>query len=165
MLVPKRKQPQTPQPIRIPCTGPGHMMDVAWAYSDLFGECDMVFDPAQDRWEVVVPAPGQRSLAPQRSNTPAETKQEGRECKAAYVVLWEAIRQCRDSGMRWFDLGGIDPDGNPGVYHFKAGLGGVHFEQPAWQQVNVNNAIGLVIAGAELSWRWLIAIRSYLATR
>jgi lipid II:glycine glycyltransferase (peptidoglycan interpeptide bridge formation enzyme) len=26
--------------------------------------------------------------------------------------------------MLAYDLGGIDPDGNPGVYHFKSGLGG-----------------------------------------
>lgn len=27
-------------------------------------------------------------------------------------------------GCCWYDLGGIDPEGNPGVYHFKAGMGG-----------------------------------------
>ena len=27
--------------------------------------------------------------------------------------------------LKWYDLGGISPEGNPGVYHFKSGLSGV----------------------------------------
>jgi hypothetical protein len=42
----------------------------------------------------------------------------------SYLLLWRAMELMKDLGVRWFDLGGIDPEANPGTYHFKAGLGG-----------------------------------------
>ena len=48
----------------------------------------------------------------------------GREYKASYVLQWHAVEAAKNAGAKWHDLGGIDPEGNPGVYHFKAGLGG-----------------------------------------
>jgi hypothetical protein len=45
-------------------------------------------------------------------------------CKAAYLLQWRAIQEARARGCRWYDLGGIDRVGNPGVFHFKEGLGG-----------------------------------------
>jgi len=30
----------------------------------------------------------------------------------------------REAGCQFYDLGGIDPEKNPGVYHFKKGMGG-----------------------------------------
>ncbi len=49
----------------------------------------------------------------------------GRDHKASYVLQWQAILEAQRTGARWYDLGGIDPEENPGVYHFKAGLNGV----------------------------------------
>jgi lipid II:glycine glycyltransferase (peptidoglycan interpeptide bridge formation enzyme) len=49
----------------------------------------------------------------------------GRDCKASYSLQWQAITAAKKAGARRFDLGGIDPNKNPGVYHFKAGLGGL----------------------------------------
>ena len=49
----------------------------------------------------------------------------GRDCKASYRLQWQAMVAAKGAGARWYDLGGIDPESNPGVYHFKAGLGGV----------------------------------------
>lgn len=53
----------------------------------------------------------------------------GRDCKASYCLQWHAMLAAKQAGAKWYDLGGIDPAKNPGVYHFKAGLGGVdtHF--------------------------------------
>ncbi|MEK6797430.1 MAG: peptidoglycan bridge formation glycyltransferase FemA/FemB family protein [Planctomycetota bacterium] len=48
----------------------------------------------------------------------------GRANKASYLLQWKAIELAQSAGARWYNLGGIDPAGNPGVYHFKAGLGG-----------------------------------------
>jgi len=48
----------------------------------------------------------------------------GREYKASYVLQWCAVQAAKSGGAKWYDLGGIDPHGNPGVHHFKAGLGG-----------------------------------------
>ncbi len=52
----------------------------------------------------------------------------GNEMKASYLLQWQVIQEAQRRGARWYDLGGIDPIGNPGVHHFKKGLGGVEVE-------------------------------------
>ncbi len=52
------------------------------------------------------------------------TSDEGLQAKAAYLLQWRVIQSAREKGFKWYDLGGIDPEKNPGVYHFKSGLGG-----------------------------------------
>jgi hypothetical protein len=51
--------------------------------------------------------------------------QEGRETKAGYLLQWDFMMQCMNQGCRWYDLGGVDASDNPGVYRFKAGIGGI----------------------------------------
>jgi CelD/BcsL family acetyltransferase involved in cellulose biosynthesis len=53
------------------------------------------------------------------------TAPEALTCKAAYLLQWRAIERAHAAGRRWYDLGGVDPDENPGVFHFKEGLGGI----------------------------------------
>lgn len=48
----------------------------------------------------------------------------GRKLNAAYLLQWNTIKLAKDHGCRWYDLGGIDPEGNPGVYRFKQRMGG-----------------------------------------
>jgi hypothetical protein len=44
------------------------------------------------------------------------------------ILLWQAMMSARDFGLRWFDAGGMDEKRTPeGIYHFKAGLGGVPY--------------------------------------
>jgi lipid II:glycine glycyltransferase (peptidoglycan interpeptide bridge formation enzyme) len=43
----------------------------------------------------------------------------GLECKAGYLMHWRTIELLHERGVRWYDLGGIDPDANPGVTSFK----------------------------------------------
>jgi hypothetical protein len=45
--------------------------------------------------------------------------------KGAYLLQWNMIQRLKGSGVRWYDLGGIDPEGNPGVYAFKRGFSGM----------------------------------------
>ncbi len=49
---------------------------------------------------------------------------EGLQSKATYRLQWEVMTRAKDRGFRWYDLGGVDPLTNPGVYSFKAGMGG-----------------------------------------
>lgn len=49
---------------------------------------------------------------------------EARNTSASYMAMWTLIERCRQRGAAIYDCGGIDPQGNPGVYHFKQGLGG-----------------------------------------
>jgi hypothetical protein len=52
------------------------------------------------------------------------TTGSGLQVKAAYLLQWAMIKWLKDNGFRYYDLGGIDPELNPGVYHFKSGLSG-----------------------------------------
>jgi lipid II:glycine glycyltransferase (peptidoglycan interpeptide bridge formation enzyme) len=53
------------------------------------------------------------------------TSDAGLNTKGAYLLQWTMIRWLKENGIRWYDLGGIDPEGNPGVYSFKRGLSGL----------------------------------------
>jgi len=52
------------------------------------------------------------------------TSDDGLSSKGAYLLQWTLIKWLKESGFRWYDLGGINPERNPGVYHFKKGLSG-----------------------------------------
>ncbi len=52
------------------------------------------------------------------------TEETALKSKAANFLHWEVIKKAHQRGMRWYDLGGIDPEENPGVFKFKAGFCG-----------------------------------------
>jgi hypothetical protein len=52
------------------------------------------------------------------------TSDEGLKSQGAYLLQWTMIQWLKEKGVRWYDLGGIDPVGNPGVYSFKRGFSG-----------------------------------------
>jgi hypothetical protein len=52
------------------------------------------------------------------------TSDDGLNARGAYLLQWTMIQWLKENGFRWYDLGGIDPQGNPGVYSFKKGLSG-----------------------------------------
>jgi lipid II:glycine glycyltransferase (peptidoglycan interpeptide bridge formation enzyme) len=52
----------------------------------------------------------------------------GRNLKANQFLLWNAILHLKQRGLRWFDLGGIESERNPGITSFKLGLNGERYE-------------------------------------
>ncbi len=52
------------------------------------------------------------------------TSKKGMKTQGSYLIQWEMIRWLKEVGCPWYDLGGINPQKNPGVFHFKAGMGG-----------------------------------------
>jgi hypothetical protein len=52
------------------------------------------------------------------------TTDAGMKSKGAYLLQWTMVRRLKEQGIRFYDLGGIDPEANPGVHHFKSGLSG-----------------------------------------
>lgn len=56
------------------------------------------------------------------------TSAQGRELHASYGILWAMIQHCRNLGVRTYDLAGIDPVRNPGVYRFKRATGATPVE-------------------------------------
>ncbi len=49
---------------------------------------------------------------------------KGRKLAASYALQWSMIERLQERGCRWYDLGGTDPDDNPGGHSFKRGLSG-----------------------------------------
>jgi lipid II:glycine glycyltransferase (peptidoglycan interpeptide bridge formation enzyme) len=52
------------------------------------------------------------------------TSDDGLKSQGAYLLQWAMVRWLKEKGIRWYDLGGIDPIVNPGVYSFKRGFSG-----------------------------------------
>jgi lipid II:glycine glycyltransferase (peptidoglycan interpeptide bridge formation enzyme) len=52
------------------------------------------------------------------------TGKQGMETYAAFMLSWQMMARLKESGIQYLDLGGIDPDRNPGTYMYKKGLAG-----------------------------------------
>ena len=57
------------------------------------------------------------------------TAEAGLNLKGAYLLQWSAISWLKSRACRYYDLGGINPQRNPGVYHFKSGFGADEVQQ------------------------------------
>ena len=58
----------------------------------------------------------------------AASTERGRDLRASYVVFWKLLQECSRRGAQFYDLSGIDPHENPGVYSFKKETGARHVE-------------------------------------
>lgn len=56
------------------------------------------------------------------------TTQEGRTSRTSHSVFWVLVQHCKRVGVTSYDLGGIDPVNNAGVYHFKKDSGATPVE-------------------------------------
>ncbi|MGI8495675.1 MAG: lipid II:glycine glycyltransferase FemX [Pyrinomonadaceae bacterium] len=59
----------------------------------------------------------------------AVTTARGRELFASYIVFQKLLQDCRERGIKSYDLSGIDPHNNPGVFTFKRETGARPVEQ------------------------------------
>lgn len=87
------------------------------------------------------------------------TNEVGMKCKAAYFLQWRHIERLKELGIRYYNLGGINPVTNPGVYHFKSGMGGadVLYTPPFSACEKMASA-----AFARLAWRMQGPVRRVL---
>jgi hypothetical protein len=58
----------------------------------------------------------------------AATSEKGRDLRISYLLFTEMVRHLKSKGVIIYDLGGIDPKANPGVYTFKKGTGAKEVE-------------------------------------
>ena len=78
------------------------------------------------------------------------TSDDGLKAKGSYLLQWTLIQWLKENGIKWYDLGGIDPEGNPGVYHFKRGLSGADvFQLPSL--VACNSVLSFAMVKASLT--------------
>jgi len=57
------------------------------------------------------------------------TSDAGLKAKGAYLLHWTMMCWLKERGIKSYDLGGIDPERNPGVYYFKRGFSGADCTQ------------------------------------
>lgn len=63
----------------------------------------------------------------------AASNEAAKKTYANYLLMWKMIEMTKKSGKKYFDVGGINPTENIGVYNFKKGLGGcLRLNGPVW---------------------------------
>jgi lipid II:glycine glycyltransferase (peptidoglycan interpeptide bridge formation enzyme) len=77
------------------------------------------------------------------------TSDDGLNSKGAYLLQWTMIQWLKENGFKSYDLGGIDPEGNPGVYAFKKGFSGADVSQLS-PFVACDNVVSSAIVRASL---------------
>ncbi|NJM81624.1 MAG: aminoacyltransferase [Tabrizicola sp.] len=77
------------------------------------------------------------------------TADAGRRLRAGYLLTWEGIRLARSRGMRWYDLGGVDFDGNPDVARFKQRMNGVTIVGAGPFEATASGPVFTLIRGLE----------------
>lgn len=77
------------------------------------------------------------------------TSQAGRRPNAGHLMMWQAILHCREVGVKWFDLDGIDPELNPTVAEFKQRTGGTDLIAAGPYEYRPPGITSALIAAAE----------------
>lgn len=83
------------------------------------------------------------------------TSDAGMKTNGSYIVQWAFVKWLKENGFLHYDLNGINPEVNPGTYHFKRGLGGKRgrdVEFPGKFQVADDRVSSWVVKGGE----WLL---------
>ena len=77
------------------------------------------------------------------------TGDEGLKVKGSYVLQWQMLCRLKQLGCAWYDLGGINARTNPGVYHFKQGMGGDEAEHLGRFEVTKSGLSRVAVSLAE----------------
>jgi hypothetical protein len=85
------------------------------------------------------------------------TSDDGLKAKGSYLLQWTAIQWLKENGIRWYDLGGIDPESNPGVYQFKKGFSGADLTQLS-PLTTCENVFSSVVVKASLNMNRAIRV-------
>ncbi len=85
--------------------------------------------------------------------------QEARSSYGVYQLQWHTIQTAHDRGQRRYDLGGIDPEANAGVYEFKKGLRGHDVEASGPFEFSPGEARRMMLQSAEAIYRRTRRIR------
>jgi hypothetical protein len=84
----------------------------------------------------------------------------GRKVNAAYLLQWKVIEAVSAAGCRFYDLGGVDAEANPGVYKFKLGFGGEELAAAGPYELSPGRFRGAAVRNAEKAFRRLSALRA-----
>lgn len=87
---------------------------------------------------------------------------KGRQLRASFLLHWKSIMAANKRGMRWYDVGGIDPVADSGGYTFKSGMGGVDVEAAGPFDASPSGLSGKVMPIVETCYRISRRIRNKL---
>jgi len=93
------------------------------------------------------------------------TSNRALKTKGSYLLQWRVIQWLKESGIRHYNLGGINPEANPGVFHFKRGLSGkdLRYMEPLVACDSLASKVGIPVADfMRRGMRKLVARRSSL---
>ena len=68
----------------------------------------------------------------------------GRKCYASHAVFWMLADECYQRGILQYDLGGIDPINNRGVYDFKKGTGALQVDYQGEWEISSHRLFGIL---------------------
>ena len=75
--------------------------------------------------------------------------QRGRQVNAGQLLLWNALAEYKNDGIKVMDLGGFDPERTPkGIYNFKRGLNGEFYRLMPEIEVGSPGILGAIIGKA-----------------
>jgi lipid II:glycine glycyltransferase (peptidoglycan interpeptide bridge formation enzyme) len=83
------------------------------------------------------------------------TTEAGLKTKASHYLHWQVIKAARSRGVKWYDLGGVNPAANPGGYNFKKGFGGEDVIAAGPYEIAKENLSSYIAKAAELAFRRL----------
>ncbi len=88
------------------------------------------------------------------------TTPEGASKNAAYTLEWDAVQLAVERGLKRYDLGGIDPEANPGVYTFKKGTHGDDLSAAGPAELEPGALRGAIVHASEGIYKTVKALRS-----
>jgi lipid II:glycine glycyltransferase (peptidoglycan interpeptide bridge formation enzyme) len=80
------------------------------------------------------------------------TSNTGMKSNGSYLIQWSFLKWLKENGFLFYNLNGINPEINPGTYHFKRGLAGKNgmaLEYLGKYQVADNLVSALLVNGGE----------------
>ena len=80
------------------------------------------------------------------------TTEAGLRSQASYLLHWRTIELMRERNVSWYDLGGIDPEANPGVADFKLRTNGFDVTAAGPFERSPRGARGRVAGWAEQAY-------------
>lgn len=77
---------------------------------------------------------------------------DGRKVYASHAAFWELMKQCAERRVQWYDMSGVDPINNRGVYDFKKGTGAQDLQYLGEWGFAKPSAFGFLVSQA-IAWR------------
>jgi hypothetical protein len=116
----------------------------------------LIFLQCEDRAGNLVALRGALIVGNRACDYLAASNAEGRRSLASYRLLWELLCRCRERGVMHYELGGIDPRENPGVFAFKRQTGAREVEflgEWDWASSPFLRRLGNWVIGARQNFR------------